>query len=103
LPFVYAFWAGRADALQAEDVAALVQARRRGSELIPQIAADFARLREGEAATYEQYLRRNISFAMGDGELEGLRLFLRLAHQHDLIPVHPEVRLFEGAIVSIPS
>ena len=99
LPFVYAFWAGRAEALQAEDVAALVRARVRGAASVPQIAADFARRQGGEAEAYEQYLTENIHFTFGDREKEGLQLFLRLAHQHDLIPAHTEVRFFQTSAV----
>ncbi len=99
LPFVYAFWAGRPEALQAEEVAALVRARAEGAASIPQIAADFARRRGGEAEVYEQYLTENIHFAFGDREKEGLQLFLRLAYQHDLIPARTEVQFFQVAAV----
>lgn len=100
LPFVYAFWAGRAEALQMEDVAALVRARARGAALVPQIAEDFARQHGGEAEVYERYLTENIHFTFGDQEKQGLQLFLRLAYQHDLVPTHTETRFFQTAEVS---
>ena len=99
LPFVYAFWAGRAEALQAEDVAALVRARAQGAASIPQIAADFARRWGGEAELYEEYLTENIHFTFGDREREGLQLFFRLAYRHDLIPHHTEIQFFQTSAV----
>jgi chorismate dehydratase len=102
LPFVYAFWAGRADALHAEDVAALARARVEGASSIPQIAADFARRCGGAAAVYEQYLTQNIQFSLGDLEIEGFQLFLRLAHQLDLIPGDRDVQFFPAAVPAHP-
>ena len=43
LPFVYAFWAGRADALEAGDVAALQQARDAGVAASDEVAREYLR------------------------------------------------------------
>ena len=80
LPFVYAFWAGRPDALDADDVAALQQARdagvarrRRGRR------APTFRTTPAQQAVGARYLRDNIQYYLGADERAGLELFYRYA------------------------
>ena len=47
------------------------------------------------AAKYEEYLRANISYALGEDEQKGLLEFYRRAHAIGLIPAPPELR-FHG-------
>jgi chorismate dehydratase len=85
LPFVYAFWAGRPEALSAGHVRALQAARDAG-------VAD----PEGVAATYfsdpalrsigASYLRDNIKYDLGAEERAGLELFHRYAAELGLVP-----------------
>lgn len=99
LPFVYAFWAGRAGALSVAEAAALVSAGRAGRKRIPQIARQFAEqtgpATEAETQLYERYLREHICFDLAAEELAGLRRFYELAHAHHLIEAIPELRFFE--------
>ena len=79
LPFVYAFWAGPAGALNAGDVACLQEARDRGEEEIDDVVASFFpgdAVRQGIGA---RYLRDNIRFHLGPREQQGFELFARLA------------------------
>ncbi|MDP6038331.1 MAG: menaquinone biosynthesis protein, partial [Candidatus Latescibacteria bacterium] len=43
LPFVYACWTGRKDVLDSEDVAKLIEAKKKGYPFIPQIAEAYAK------------------------------------------------------------
>lgn len=94
-PFVFAFWAGRAGAVTAEQAARLVQARDQGQARIPEIARAFARERAGQAGLYERYLRDHIHFEFGPPELAGLHHYYELARRHGLIPQVPELRFYE--------
>ena len=77
LPFVYAFWAGRAGAVGAAGVGRL-QAALAGGPRGP--ARDRRRAtreaRRPRAAKYEAYLRENIVYRLGEEEQAGLRRVL---------------------------
>jgi chorismate dehydratase len=89
-PFVFAFWAGRADALSAPQVRALQDALVAGQRALPGIAAAW----NERAELNESYLRENIVFELGPAELQGLREFYRRAHAAGLIPRIPELRFY---------
>jgi chorismate dehydratase len=95
LPFVFAFWAGRPDALAPEHVAALQASLRAGIDAIGEIAAAYPRHTPGRERESEAYLRQNIVFGLGPEEQAGLREFYRRAHGLGLIPEVPELR-FHG-------
>jgi len=88
LPFVYAFWAGRAGTVPAELVRALVAATREGERNVSAIAAR----RPERAAQRRAYLSESIRYALGESELAGLREFFRRAHALGLVPRLPELR-----------
>jgi chorismate dehydratase len=90
LPFVFAFWAGRPDALDVPQVRALQDALAAGQRALPQIAAAW----NEHAALNERYLRENIVYELGPAELSGLREFYRRAHEAGLIPSVPELRFY---------
>jgi len=92
LPFVYAFWAGPADAAGPEVVRRLQHALAAGVEAIPSIAERHARGVPGRAELYESYLRTNVVYRLGEQEVAGLREFYRRAHALSLIPAVPELR-----------
>jgi chorismate dehydratase len=94
-PFVYAFWAGRPGAVSAEEVGALQASLSAGLSSIGAIAAAYNGRGMGYAADNETYLRSNIVYDLGEGELSGLREFYRRAHAIGLIPRVPELR-FHG-------
>lgn len=83
LPFVWAFWAGRPDALSSEDVAELIAARNRGVVAADEIAAEYCG--PARASLGQAYLRDNIRYSLGDREQAGLRHFFELALKHDVV------------------
>jgi chorismate dehydratase len=93
LPFVYAFWAGRADALTAVDVGCLQDARDKGTSQPEQVAeayfSDPARRAIGA-----RYLRDNIKYDLGDEELRGLELFYRYASELELVRDPGELQFY---------
>lgn len=95
LPFVYAFWAGPAGAIECDGVRRLQEAQRRGVELLDRIAAAYNGLGAGQAERSEAYLRHNIVYRLGGEELAGLAEFYRRAFALGIIPRLPELR-FHG-------
>ena len=99
LPFVYAFWAGRPEALTSDDVAALQVARDAGVAQPRRIAqayfadpAHFVRLAASfvaPSAEHEaigaRYLRDNIKYHLGDAERAGLEAFYRYAAEAGVV------------------
>jgi chorismate dehydratase len=85
-PFVFAFWAVREDRATAEVAALLRRSYESG------LAGFAAMVREEAAASglseavVEDYLRHALHFELDAGDLEGLRLFYRLAAEDGLIP-----------------
>lgn len=93
LPFVYAFWAGRAGALTPDAVRALQEARDQGvvhSEEIAQAAFSDPR----RQAIGARYLRDNIRYDLGESERAGLQLFYRYAVEAGVVPATQELRFF---------
>jgi chorismate dehydratase len=86
LPFVYAFWAGRCDALGKEDVKALLEARDEGVRRPEEVARSYlveVPDRQREAA---DYLRDNIKYHLGGEERAGLEMFFRYAREAGVAP-----------------
>ena len=65
LPFVYAVWAGRPGAVDAEAIAALQQSLEAGLAARPVIARAHAEARGGDPSIYEAYLSQNIRYRLG--------------------------------------
>jgi chorismate dehydratase len=84
LPFVWAFWAGRAEALPREAVAALAQARDAGVAASDGLAAAYCG--PERAARGRAYLRENIQYQLGEREEAGLRAWFELAVKHEVAP-----------------
>ena len=84
LPFVYAFWAGRPQALTAADVSSLQNARDTGTNQPEQVAAAYF-TDPALQAIGARYLRDNIKYELGDAELEGLTHFYRYAAELELV------------------
>jgi chorismate dehydratase len=97
LPFVFAFWAGRAGAVTPADVAALNEARDQGLRDPGRVAeryfpGDPAKVRRGA-----EYLRENVKYALGEREQTGLRMFYTLAAALGLVPSMREPVFYESA------
>jgi chorismate dehydratase len=95
LPFVYAFWAGRPGAIDAEGVRRLQAVRVAGVGAIAAIASRYNGQGPDRASLNESYLRTNMVYDLGPGELAGLAEFYRRLHELELIPQVPELR-FHG-------
>jgi chorismate dehydratase len=94
LPFVYAFWAGRPDALGARDVEALARARDAGVRAADAIARAYfpdAPLRQAIGA---RYLRDNIKYDLGAEERAALEMFYRYAAEAGVVKDAGTLRFF---------
>ena len=83
LPFVWAFWVGRPGIVTPEGVRALREARDAGVADADAIAAEYCG--PGRAALGRAYLRDNIQYVLGDGEIAGVGKYYELAARHGLI------------------
>jgi len=92
LPFVFAFWAGRAGVVGPAGVRRLQAALASGLRALPEIASRHAGGEASRAGKYEGYLRENIVYRLGEEEQEGLREFFRRARALSLVPAVPELR-----------
>jgi chorismate dehydratase len=95
LPFVYAFWAGRAEAVTDHVVARLQDAGRHGRSELPRVASSYNGHGAGREAFNEAYLRDNIVYDFGPAEQAGLLAFYRRAKERGLLARVPELR-FHG-------
>ena len=100
LPFVWAFWAGREGAIDADGVARLQRARREGEAAADAIAeayaADYA-ARTGTpagAALSKRYLRDNIKYDLGERELAGVERFHASARRLGVVSRSEPIRFF---------
>lgn len=83
LPFVWAFWAGRPDALQPHHVRSLIAARDAGVAAADAVAAAYCGPPRSEIA--RRYLKENIRYELGTREIEGLRTYYELAMKHGVV------------------
>jgi chorismate dehydratase len=94
LPFVWAFWAGRPDALNATDVGALQEARDAGVNQPDAIAREYVPESPVHQAIGARYLRDNIKYYLGDEERAGLEAFYRYAAEAGLVPGAGALRFY---------
>ena len=85
LPFVYAFWAGRPEALTTPDVAALRRARDEGVKRPDELAREYLADRPDRQRLGAAYLRDNIKYHLGGEERAGLELFYRYAAEAGVV------------------
>jgi chorismate dehydratase len=83
LPFVWAFWAGRPDAIDGAGVEALQEARDAGVANADAIGTAYAGVERAEVC--RTYLRENIKYGLGDRETQGLRRYFELAARHGVV------------------
>jgi chorismate dehydratase len=103
LPFVFAFWAVREDALSGvegvPDLAAVFQ-RSRDHGLSPEnrkkIVEDWALKLGMSQDDVERYLTENIHYYLDSQCLAGLRLFYRYAEECGALPRTPELHFLGG-------
>src|SRR5207245_1027040 len=105
LPFVYAVWAGRKDALAPGDVAALQASLARGLAARGAIARGFAEAHGGgpnDVARYEKYLRHHIKYSLGSDELAGLSEYFLRAKRARLLEHAPEIEFYDAPVPRAP-
>jgi chorismate dehydratase len=95
LPFVWAFWAGRADAASPAVCRLLCETRDRGVESIDVIAQRDSPADLSRQKLIARYLRCAIAYDLDGPFLEGLRTFYRLLSAHRLIDKPAAMRLFD--------
>ena len=86
LPFVWAFWAGRPDALTRDDIRALGEARNAGVRQSDAIARAYFRDAPAHQELGARYLRDNIKYHLRDEERAGLEAFYRYAREAGAAP-----------------
>jgi chorismate dehydratase len=96
LPFVYAFWAGRAGALGPDDVRLLQSARDEGVRHSDDVAAAYVGDSPDRQAVGAKYLRDNIRYGLGEDERAGLELFYRYAAEVGVVDRSRPLRFFES-------
>ena len=84
LPFVWAFWAGRADAADQEVVALLQDAAETGMAHTDEIAAAYCR-DDPTRIPARDYLRDNLMFRLTTRAIDGLETYYREAASLGLI------------------
>jgi chorismate dehydratase len=94
LPFVYAFWAGPAQALSRDDVKALVRARDEGVKRPAELAAEYLQDAPRWQTLGAEYLRDNIKYYLGERERAGLELFYRFAAEAGVVERAQPLRFF---------
>jgi len=94
LPFVYAVWTGWQGAVGPDDVTALQRARDQGVAHVADVARMYYPDDPGRQAVAARYLRDNIRYRVGDGELEGLKTFFRYAAELNLATFDGRLRFF---------
>ncbi len=87
LPFVYAAWIGRPDAVSPGDVALLQDSLAQGLAHRDEIAGAWAEKSGVAADLCKRYLRENIHYEFGAGELCGATAFLTRAQAAGLVGV----------------
>lgn len=85
LPFVFAVWAARQDAMSAALVRVLHDSLAEGLAALSDIVAQSAQELHLERSDLDSYLRGNLSFHLGEEELRGLQEFFIRAHRCGLL------------------
>ena len=102
LPFVWAFWAGRAGAMPPAAVRRLQDTKQAGMRISDALADAYVSGTPQYRDLARHYLRENIKFDLTDRMLEGLRTYYREAASLGVIASAPEPRFFAGDAVVRP-
>lgn len=96
LPFVWAFWVGRAKGIDASHITALQDARKRGVAALDAIAERFAPKDEDDGVEIARdYLHENVSYALDEEGLAGLKKFYGAAADLGVVPSARPLRFYE--------
>jgi chorismate dehydratase len=97
LPFVYAFWAGRAGAVGPDEVRALTETRDASLGRTREIADLYYPGEPARQAVADRYLRDNIKYFLGQDEQAGLERFYHYAAEAGVVPRAVTPTFFEDA------
>ncbi|MFN7914648.1 MAG: menaquinone biosynthesis protein [Vicinamibacterales bacterium] len=86
LPFVYAFWVGRAGALTPDDVRALIATRDASLRQTREIAEFYYPEDPARQDVADRYLRDNIKYRLGPDERAGVERFYAYAAELGVVP-----------------
>lgn len=100
LPFVWAFWAGRADGMTAEAVRRVQAARATGVTISDALADAYVAATPRHRDLARRYLRGNIQFGLTERMLDGVRSYYREAQALGLAAGAAEPRLFSAETVA---
>jgi chorismate dehydratase len=100
LPFVWAFWAGRADSMSPAAVGRLQDAKDAGVRISDDLADAYVAGTPEYRDLARRYLRENIRFDLTDRMLDGLRTYYREAASLGVIASVPEPLFFAGDAVA---
>jgi len=92
LPFVFAFWAGRAGKNLSRCRKDFAESREFGLAHIDDIAAEYALKLKIEPADVKVYLTENIDYSLDEENCRGLRLFFKLAREAGIIPAEKKLK-----------
>lgn len=92
-PFVFAVWAVRRAACHPALVRFLEASKAEGLRRLDEIAAEFSVRLGRPAAELRRYLGENLSYHLGEAELESVRLFLRLCREDGLVAAAPDLEM----------
>ena len=96
LPFVWAFWAGRADAVQPVHVDGLRAARDSGTSSLDAVA-DAHRPGDAEhAAVARRYLRENLQFGLTEDGCAALERYFATAADLGIVPRTATLRFYDA-------
>ena len=99
LPFVFALWAGRPEAIDDETVRLLQRSLQQGLANRKSIAMAWAEAHGGEPAKYEHYLTHNVRYDLGAMELSGVGAFFERMRLNEGSEQKTRLRFFDGAYV----
>ncbi|MCB0834064.1 MAG: menaquinone biosynthesis protein [Bacteroidetes bacterium] len=99
LPFVYSFWAGTPEGCQFSDLSLLAESRNMGLAAVSEIADEYSKTHLHDASFYKKYLQENISYRLGESELEGLIEFYNYCFYYGIIGGMPEITFYGDPII----
>ena len=92
LPFVFAVWMGHHGASLSRSRADFAASRDFGLAHVDDIAAEYAPLLGLTPSFVRVYLTRNIDYSLDEENLQGLKLFYKLAHEVGITPANKQIR-----------
>ncbi|HUR33178.1 MAG TPA: menaquinone biosynthesis protein [Vicinamibacterales bacterium] len=96
LPFVYAFWAGRPGAIDADGVRTLTATRDASLARVHDISTFYFPDDPARQQISDRYLRDNIKYSLGPDERAGLERFYHYAAEAGVVPRAVTPRYFDN-------